>query len=316
MSTQVPDNYCGHCGEPLAPGAIICARCNTPASPPESDHFGTHPTLDSNIAAHNSRPTVSGTISPFSSHPTISSKILLPGEPSPNTHPPPPRLPLVKIIMAQGIVITLLLLVVIALVTHFSVRIIPNPAINSTATPTGPHTLYQADWSGGLNGWAGSADWKALNGQLTNDGTKSIHNLSMPTIQVPFDLSNIPDYAIEARIQVTQTEHAPGFGFFVRYDNDGHGYIVGAGSPQAGPTSVFDVTTADGWHTPLQQIDFAPGNQWHTYRVEVQRNHITVFIDGGFAMDVLDATYPSGEFVGLWDSNAQLAISSFVIESL
>lgn len=31
--------------------------------------------------------------------------------------------------------------------------------------------LYQADWSGGLNGWAGGDGWKTLNGLLLNDGT-------------------------------------------------------------------------------------------------------------------------------------------------
>src|SRR5579871_5253182 len=315
MSTQVPDNYCGHCGKPLAPGDTICAHCNTPVGTPEADQFGTHPTLDSNISLLQAHPAASDNMPSFHSRPTFSSKILPAGAPSPDTQIPPPHLPLVKIIIGQGIAITILLLVVIALLTHFSIRITPNPSTNQTATPT-PRMVYQADWSSGLNGWVGSADWKARNGQLTNDGTQNIHNLSMPTIQVPFDLSTIPDYLIEARMQVTQTAHAAGFGLFVRYDNNGHGYIVGAGSPQEGPTSVFEITQADNWHTPLQEIAFTPGNQWHTYRIEVQGNHITVFIDGGFVMDVTDATYPTGAFVGLWDSNTQLAISSFVIESV
>jgi hypothetical protein len=314
MSTQVPDNYCGHCGEPLAPGATTCAGCNTPVGTPESDQFGTHLTLDSNSLSLNPHSTDSGNISSFNSRPTLSSKIIPAGAPSADNQPSPSQLPLVKIIIGQGITITLLLLLVIALITHFSLRITPNPSTNQTATPT-PHTLYQADWSSGLNGWVGSADWKALDGHLTNTGTKNIHNLSMPTIQVPFDLSAIPDYTIEARIQVAQTVNAAGFGFFVRYDNNGHGYIVGAGSPKAGPTSVFEITLADSWHTPLQQIDFTPGTAWHNYRIEVRQNHIMVFIDGGVVMDVTDATYPSGAFVGLWDSNAQLSISSFVIEN-
>jgi hypothetical protein len=315
MSTQIPDNYCGHCGEPLAPGAIICAHCNTPVGTPESDQFGAHPTLDSNIPAVNSRPTVSGKLISFNSRPTFSSKIIPVDGTAPSSSFSPTQRSLVKIIIGQGIAITVLLLIVIALLTHFSLHITPNPSASQTATPT-PRMLYQADWSDGLNGWTGSADWKALNGQLTNDGTKSIHNLAMPTMQVPFDLSNTSDYQIEARLQVTRTTHAAGFGFFVRYDDNGHGYIVGAGSPLDGPTTLFEITRADSWHTPLQQIAFTPGTAWHTYRIEVQHDHIIVFIDGGFVMDVTNTTYSSGAFVGLWDSNTQLSISSFTIESL
>jgi hypothetical protein len=231
------------------------------------------------------------------------------------------NLPLGKIILGQSIAILLLfMLVIVLLVRSFAGGNLSSqgtpPHPGRTATPAGPHVLYQADWSSDLDGWAGTADWTALNGQLTNDGTNAIHSLSAPTIVAPFDLSGIADYAVEAQIQVSKTAGSPGFGFFVRYDNKGHGYIAGAGSPQGGPTSVFEVTTADGWRNPLQQVDFSPGKHWHTYRIEVKQDHIKVFIDGGLALDVQDATYPSGEFVGLWDSNAQLAISSFVINSL
>jgi hypothetical protein len=240
---------------------------------------------------------------------------------------PKPRakpLPLGKIILVQSIAIILLFMLVLVLLVHTFVGANPtaqnNPltpgSVVPTPTPAGPRLLYQADWSSDLAGWNGTADWQTRDGQLINDGSNAIHNLAEPTIVVPFDLSGIADYAVEAEVQLTKTVPAPGFGFFVRYDNNGHGYIAGAGSPQGGPPSVFEVTTADGWRTPLQKVNFTPGKNWHTYRIEVKQARIKVFIDGGLALDVEDASYPSGEFVGLWDSNAQLAISEFVIQSL
>jgi hypothetical protein len=281
MSTK-PDQFCGNCGNRLSPGDRSCPRCGMPLGLTETDLYHSSASLTS--------PNVS-------SNPALG-----------------------RIIFGQAIANIILFVLVIVLLGHFFTGgtsfFSSNPASGQTPTAPGPHIIYQADWSKGLDGWNGTADWQARNGQLVNDGTNAIHNLSSPTILVPFDLSSIANYAVEARIQVSQTVNAPGFGFFVRYNNNGQGYIVGAGSPDGGPTSVFEVTAASDWHAPLQKVNFTPGKNWHTYRIEVSQDHITVFIDGGLLLDVTNASYASGEFVGLWDSNAQLAVSSFVIESL
>lgn len=283
-----PNQYCGSCGNPLFPGDRTCPQCGSPLASSGTDLFDAPGTLA-------------------------------------NTRPLPKTLPLGKIVLVQGIAIVLLFILVLVLLVHsfaggnllaLNNSSTPGGIAQPTPTPTAPRLLYQANWSNNLDGWTGTPDWQARNGQLVNAGNHAVHNLASPTIVVPFDLSSVADYAVEARIQLSNTAVSPGFGFFVRYDNNGHGYIVGAGSPQGGPPTVFEITTADGWRTPLQQINFTPGKNAHTYRVEVKQEHIKVFIDSGLALDVEDASYPSGEFVGLWDSNAQLTISSFVIERL
>jgi hypothetical protein len=285
-----PNQYCGSCGQQLFLDDRSCTRCGMPLADSGTD-------LDYTFQSTQMAPMM------------------------PNRTKP---LPLGKIVLVQGIAIALLFILVLVLLVHsFGGGNLPFQSNSSTPglaqptpTPAGPRLLYQADWSNNLDGWTGTSDWQIHNGHLVNAGNQAIHNLAAPTIVVPYDLSQVTDYAVEAQIQVTKTVNAAGFGFFVRYDNNGHGYIAGASSPQTGPTSVFEITTANGWHSPLQQINFTPGKDWHTYRVEVQQAHIRVFIDGGLALDVEDASYPSGEFAGLWDSNAQLTISSFVIKSL
>jgi hypothetical protein len=289
MATQL-NKFCGNCGNPMPVTAKHCPACGTPFHMPDLDPG------DGTMFMTNPHPTA---VQPLSSN------------------------PLSKIVLAQGIAIILLFMAVLVLLVHTFVgapstslgTLSPIAGASATATPAGPHVLYQASWSGD-DTWQGTPDWKEQNGVLVNDGSNAVHNLSTPTIMVPYDLSTMPDYAIEAQIQVTKTSNSPGFGFFVRYDNQGHGYIAGAGSPQGSPPSVFEITTAAGWRTPLQQMDFSPGKTTHTYRIEVKQDHISVYIDGRFFMDQQDERYPSGAYVGLWDSDAQLSISSFVIKSL
>ena len=297
MSTQL-NKFCGNCGNPMPFTAKHCPACGTPFQMPDIDPG------DGTMF-------MTGLQHPGSSHLTT-------------TRLPLSSNPLSKIVLAQGIAIILLFMAVLVLLVHSFVgvpstsqgNLIPTTGALATATPAGPHMLYQADWSNDLDKWTGTPDWTARDGALVNDGSNAIHNLAAPTISVPYDLSGIPDYAIEAQIQVTKTSSSPGFGFFVRYDNNGHGYIAGAGSPQGGPPSVFEITTAAGWRDPLQKLSFMPGKAAHTYRIEVQQDHISAYIDGAVVLDVQDERYPSGAFVGLWDSNVQLSISSFVIESL
>src|SRR4051812_23465101 len=54
-------------------------------------------------------------------------------------------------------------------------------AISTGITPPAA-SLYSADWSAGLNGWAGSGAWKTLNGTLLNDGTASDDFITAPWV--------------------------------------------------------------------------------------------------------------------------------------
>lgn len=64
--------------------------------------------------------------------------------------------------------------------------------------------LYQADWSKGMDGWAGSSDWKVSTekAMLLNDGSASPCSAQPgPTIVAPYSVK-IADYAVEAKIQI------------------------------------------------------------------------------------------------------------------
>jgi len=86
-----------------------------------------------------------------------------------------------------------------------------------TPAPKPGDVLYQANWSNGLNGWAGSPDWKALNGMLLNDGTTTNEPIE-PTIVAPYDLGAITNYAVEATIQasILSSQVQTSFGISVR----------------------------------------------------------------------------------------------------
>jgi murein DD-endopeptidase MepM/ murein hydrolase activator NlpD len=84
-----------------------------------------------------------------------------------------------------------------------------------TATPS-MRILYQADWSQGTDGWMGSPDWQAQNGAFINDGSNGASLVTAPSILVPFDMTNYPDFIIEAQIQVMNQGFDPGFDFMVR----------------------------------------------------------------------------------------------------
>jgi hypothetical protein len=86
----------------------------------------------------------------------------------------------------------------------------------STPRPKPGDILYQANWSSGLNGWAGTSDWQTLNGKLLNNGQAD----QPSTILAPFNSggNGVSDYAVQASIQLIRTTIAQwnAFGIVVR----------------------------------------------------------------------------------------------------
>ena len=67
----------------------------------------------------------------------------------------------------------------------------------------------------------------------------------------------------------------------------------------------------------FQQIDFVPGLNWHTYRIEVQGNGVRLFIDGvlishSYSLEKALSTGP----IGMTSLGFILHISSFRITAL
>jgi hypothetical protein len=194
-------------------------------------------------------------------------------------------------------------------------------AQRSVPHTTVPHSsqgtvLYQADWSKGMDGWAGSSDWKvdAHKAMLLNDGTVNCPSQAGPTIVAPYQVK-IADYAVEATIQILRytSYECPSFGLSVRgtAQPDGwKGYMAGADLYQG---QLFVGTS---YNNRVATAPFSADTSWHTYRVEVKDNEIKVLLDGSTVIDTLDNNYLSGEQVGLWCYATQIQVSSFVVSTL
>lgn len=199
-----------------------------------------------------------------------------------------------------------------------------SPTVNSSPTvaATPGTVLYTADWSGGLNGWAGSPDWKVLNGALLNDGTAG-NTAAGPTIVPPYQLGNIADYAMETTIQVVsyQNGYSPQFGLALRgsiVSNNWQGYLTSIANLDAnnyGGVCYVLITTEDNGNQ-LTKTPFDPGKSTHTYRFEAKGNKLRFFIDGGNVLEVTDNRYLMGSQLGLWSYHAQLSVTNFKIIAL
>jgi serine/threonine protein kinase len=190
----------------------------------------------------------------------------------------------------------------------------PTP-IPLTSTPAlKPGTvLYQADWSSGLNGWAGSEDWKTVRGMLVDDGTNS----SRGVITAPYQLGSITDYAVEAQIQVVRGIDdgfcSESFGALVRTTEEG-GYLAGAGP--VGCSNAFIASIAGRNGQTLQVKSFTAGTDWHTYRVEVRGNAIRLLVDGVAILETVDNRYLAGGQVGLASRSVVLNVRGLKVIKL
>lgn len=198
----------------------------------------------------------------------------------------------------------------------------PTPTTVPTVQTTPGAILYTADWSSGMNGWAGSADWKVLNGALLNDGTSSNSN-NGPTVVPPFQLEGINDYAIETKIQVVSYKngYSPQFGLALRgstVNGNWAGYEVSIGnldSANYGSNCNANIDASSS-NSALTSAPYDPAKGAHTYRFEAKGNTLRFFIDGGSVLQTTDNQFLSGAQVGLWSNNAQLSVTSFKIIAL
>lgn len=187
----------------------------------------------------------------------------------------------------------------------------------ATAQPAGT-ILYQANWSHGLDGWQAAHGWKVDAGKLLVDSTANT------TVTAPYRPAT-PNYAIEARIQVVRfLQSAAQFWIFANDAPGQDGYIAGvislgppgigssgyAGFAQAAPNAV-DITKG------FSQSDFEPGYNLRTYRVEVQGNELSYYIDG-VRIDSTYSTKPalSTGPLGILSDGLVLQVSSFTITAL
>lgn len=115
---------------------------------------------------------------------------------------------------------------------------------------------------------------------------------------------------------------AGGAGLVARADlsNPGNGYWAGisrynliAGiTPGANP--FYDATSNSDF---LSSIAFDPGQEWHTFRIEVKTDTVTFLVDGNVVAQTTDNRFLSGGAVGVFfDGGAQLAIRNLKVIAL
>lgn len=161
---------------------------------------------------------------------------------------------------------------------------LPTKSALPTATPIPVGTvLYQANWSHGLTSLQGTRGWKVVQGQLeTSTGDPAM-------LAVPYRPTVI-NYAIEIRLQIVRLFQTNGGYFIIMASKE-----AGRDGYEAGVNGLEGSTSRPNGAHPQAQvyidpissmaigsaypIDYEPGSQWHTFRVEVQGNEAILLVD-------------------------------------
>lgn len=190
-----------------------------------------------------------------------------------------------------------------------------------TAPPAGT-VLFQADWSHGVAGWQGMHGFQVVQGQLE----ASAGNLS--TLILPYQ-PTVSNYALEMRIQVVRLLQANSgyFTIFAMKAAGRDGYQAGvSGVKGSEPRPNGSHAQAQVFIDPYSSmaagsalpIDYEPGFQPRTYRVEVQDNQARLLVDGvqiGRASSEQTETLSNGP-LGLNTEQLVLRVSSIRILAL
>lgn len=141
------------------------------------------------------------------------------------------------------------------------------------------------------------------------------------TATAPVRLDGISDYVVEAEIQVVDytlggSRPIGSFGVVVRAsgsasDGYGVGHYANGGRYYA---MMWPVSTSS---AVIQQAEFKPGGPFHSYRVEVRANTLTLIVDGVVLLGpIQDNRFVSGGRVGLWSDDVQISVRSFKVTAL
>lgn len=190
----------------------------------------------------------------------------------------------------------------------------PTATPTPTSLPSGT-VLCQSGSSGGWSGWPISGSWTILNGSLLNNGSDTFEDQG-PTLVAPNNCQpSTPDYAVEAQIQVIQHSNCGcGFGLDARAissPNGWQGYSV-ADFPCCGNIELNTMQ-----QNTLAQTNFDPGSGYHSYRLEVKGNSVSLLIDGARILTQTDNRYLATGQVGLWcGEEVQISVRSFSVTVL
>jgi hypothetical protein len=174
--------------------------------------------------------------------------------------------------------------------------------------------LYEVQDATDFAEWSLGPPWTQVGDMLVSDGSAS------SALLAPVDLGHVNDYAVEAEIQYihgnyTCSEHR--FGVFARSDGRSSGYaglIANLCSLKGGNVSVF---SRDQKRPPdLAGGVYEPRQEWHTYRLEVVGNEITLLVDGAVICQAIDNQFLTGGGAGLLNIGVQINVRSFRVVAL
>jgi len=169
--------------------------------------------------------------------------------------------------------------------------------------------VYDADWSQGLSGWPAAYGWKVLSGTYINDASDSSDRNHF--VQAPYipEQANLPNYAVEADIQLVREEACGTFGLIARTAYYAGRQASGGCVPGTGFVGIPGAGD-------LKTAPVSPDNAWHSYRLEVRDNNLRLYLDGALLIETSDNRYLSGGTVGLFAYRSQVVVRSFKITSL
>jgi hypothetical protein len=178
-------------------------------------------------------------------------------------------------------------------------------ALQSTAaapSPTPAETLfYGVPETAGFDTWTAASGWTVNAGQLVSDGS-TFQGYVQPPQTVDRD-----DYAVEAEIKITEEpDCAANFGIVVRGSESG--FYAGGVEWVCGSGPSARLWALD---RLLAHQDRQTDQEWHTYRLEVDGDHITYSLDGTVVLEATDPSFPSGGQVAIWSNGVKVDVRAF-----
>ncbi len=198
------------------------------------------------------------------------------------------------------------------------------------AAPISTHArsavLYAATWPAGAHGWSSAGgSWAIKSGVLSYGGGGAAVTVAPYTVSAK-------NYAVEAVMQLvawksTGISESHGYGILLRGksgvdpSDDTAGLMAGIGKGFVscnGLTSEAVVATADLDLEPVKfkNPTFRAGAGWHTYRVEVRGNVITISVDGHKVSSVTSSRFGANKRVGLFSLSTAVLVKSFKVIGL
>ncbi|MBA2519905.1 MAG: DUF1080 domain-containing protein [Chloroflexia bacterium] len=198
----------------------------------------------------------------------------------------------------------------------------PTPRPTATPEPT-EEPDYEATDATSFGRMAGGR-WYASGNRLVFDAPQAT---SEPWILAPHQVPG-GDFAVEAEVRVDglgQGYCNQSFGVVAGSDQLGRfwggGVLFGCGgtAPLARITDVSTWTDGYDRDRTLASEDFDPEQEWHTLRLEVRGDELTMWIDGEEVLnatdDQLQARLSSGQ-AGLWTQGVSLTVRRLAIYEL